>query len=165
MRRKKFLTHILGSILILSTIYHSDIYYSISVFIPFLIVSYSVHQEKSRLIFPSLIFATLFSTFFITAGSMNEIFSLSIFLISFALPLFVFWLVVLLDELEIKFFPLVTGLSYVFFTVLAFYLIPEVLGLSEFILSPGNRGPQILLFLGVGMIVAVPYHIILDRNG
>lgn len=164
MKGKKFVTHLLGSILVLSTLYHSETFYSVLVFIPFLLVSYSVHREKTRYIFPSLIFTTIFISFFISAGSMNELFSLIIFLITFGVPLFIFWLVVLLDESKIRLKPLGAAFSYVFLTSLIFYLLPVLLGFSDFIITEGNRGPQILLFLGTGMLVAVPYHIILETK-
>ncbi|MBS3816694.1 MAG: hypothetical protein KGY76_03930 [Candidatus Thermoplasmatota archaeon] len=164
MKAKKITAHLLGSILVLSTIYHSETLYSLLVVIPFLLVSYCVHREKNRFVFPSLLFVTLFTPFFISAGSLNELFSLFIFLISFAVPLLIYWLVVLLDEPKIRLRPLGIALSYVFMTGLLFYLLPALLGISDFIISAENRGPQTLLFLGTGMLIAVPYHMILEMK-
>jgi len=162
MNKKKFLTHILGSLLILSTIYHSHTLYSVFIAVPLLLISYSIHQEKETLVFPSLVLATLLSPFFISSGTMNEIFSLLIFSITFALPLSIYWIIVLLKETEFRWKPIGIALSYVLFTALLFYILPEFLEISEFILSPENRVPQTLMFFGSGMIIAVPYHVILE---
>ncbi len=155
---KKLLTHLLGPLLILSTIYHSQTLYSFIAIVPFLLVSYAVEQE--RLVFPSLILATMISTIFISSGSMNEIFSLLFFSLTFALPLFFYWLINLSKEPRFK--PVTIALSFVLFTSLLFYLLPEMLDITEFVLSPGNRLPQILMFFGSGMIIAIPYHVLLS---
>jgi len=162
MKKKEFLTHILGSLLVLSTIYHSHTLYSLFIAVPLLLISYSVHQEKGTFVLPSLILATILSPFFISSGSMNEIFSLLIFSLTFALPLTIYWVIVLLRETEFRLKPVGIALSYVLFTALLFYLLPELLDISEFILSPENRVPQTLIFLGSGMIIAIPYHVILE---
>ncbi len=162
MKKKEFLTHILGSLLILSTIYHSHTLYSVLISVPFLLISYSIHQEKEELLLPSLILATILSPFFISAGSMNEIFSLLTFSLTFGLPLSIYWVIVLLKETEFRLKPVGIALSYVLFTALLFYLLPELLDISEFILSPENRVPQTLIFFGSGMMIAVPYHVILE---
>ncbi len=162
MKKEKFITHILGSLLVLSTIYHSHSLYSVLVSVPVFLVSYSIHQKKETLVFPSLVLATILSPFFISSGDMNEIFSLLIFSATFALPLSLYWIAVLLKGTEFRWKPIGIALSYVLFTALLFYLLPDFLDISEFILSPENRVPQILMFFGSGMIIAVPYNVILE---
>ncbi|MBS3781953.1 MAG: hypothetical protein KGY68_05030 [Candidatus Thermoplasmatota archaeon] len=162
MKKKDFVTHILGSLLVLSSIYHSYTLYSLLVVVPLFLVSYSTNQEKERLVFPSLVLATILSTYFISAGNMNEIFSLLLFSITFAFPLFLYWVVALQEEMDIRLKPIGIALSYVLFTALLFYVLPELLGISVFILSPRNRIPQTLMVLGSGMILAIPYHVILE---
>lgn len=162
MKKKAFFTHLLGSLLILFTIYHSYTLYSIIVVLPFALVSYSVQEGWDKLLFPSLILATLVSSFFITAGSMDEIFSLLVFSSTFALPLFLYWIIALQEETDIKWKPLGIALSYVLFTAMLFYLLPELLDVFGSILSSKNRVTQTLMFFGSGMIVAVSYHVILE---
>ncbi|MEF8832230.1 MAG: hypothetical protein V5A66_01785 [Candidatus Thermoplasmatota archaeon] len=162
MKKEDIIIHLLGSLLTLSILYHSYSLYSILVVVPFVLVSYSVQKNEHRLLFPSLILATLAPPFFIATGSMNEIFSLLIFSITFALPLFLYWTTVLLNNTKLDWKALGFALSYVVITILAFYSFPVLLEISEFILSPENRGVQTLLFFGAGMIVAIPFHVALE---
>lgn len=161
MKKNDLIIHILGSLLVLSTLYHSYTLYSLLVVLPFTLLSYSVHRKEERLLFPLLLVATLVSSLFIVAESMNETFSVLVFSITFSLPLFLYWIVVLLDETRIDWKPLGIALLYVLLTSLTFYFLPEFLEISEFLLSPENRAVQTLMFFGVGMIVAVPFHVIL----
>lgn len=161
MKKNDLIIHILGSLLVLSTLYHSYTLYSLLVVLPFTLLSYSVYREEERLLFPLLLIATLVSSLFIATESMNETFSVLVFSITFALPLFLYWIVVLLDETRIDWKPLGISLLYVLLTSLTFYFFPEFLEISEFLLSPENRAAQTLMFFGSGMIVAVPFHVIL----
>ncbi|MFP4142659.1 MAG: hypothetical protein ACLFSM_04415 [Thermoplasmata archaeon] len=166
MKRNQLYIHILSFLLILSTLYHSFTIYSLSVVIPFILISYTFYKRREKALFPLLIIATITSSLFITAESMNEIFSLLVFSVTYALPLLLYWLLVLLGDTGVDRKPFGVALSYVVFTSLIFYLLPELLGISEFILSPENRAVQILMFFGAGMVVAVPFHLTLrSRDG
>lgn len=162
MNKNNLMTHTLGSLLILSTLYHSLTIYSITVLIPFALVSYSVQKGKERLLFFSLIFATSASCLFIASDTMNETFSFLVFSATFGFPLFLYWITALLDLKDIEWKPIGIALSYVLIVCLVFYMLPEFLEITEFILSSENRIPQILIFFGTGMVVGVPFHLILE---
>lgn len=162
MKKKDLIIHLLGSLLVLSTLYHSYTLYSLLVALPFALVSYSVEKEERRLLFPLLILGTLAPPLFIATGSMNEIFSLGVFALTFAFPLFLYWTVVLLAETRLNWRALSIALTYVVLTLLTFYSLPVFLDISQFILSPENRGVQTLMFFGASMIVAIPFHVALE---
>ncbi len=162
MKKHDLIIHILGTILVLSTLHYSSTPYSLIAVLPFALVSYSIERDEERLLLPSLILATLVPSFFLTTGSMNELFSLIVFSIVFGIPLFLYWTFTLLEKTEIGLKAAGAALTYVLITCLIFYLLPELLGISEFIFSPENTGPQTLMFLGSGMIVALPFHVILE---
>ncbi len=165
MKRKYMVVHLLSLILVLSTIYHSTSHFSILAIFPFAVVSYSVQSEYERYMIPMLSLATFISLFFVTLGSMNEIFLLLIFSLTFSLPLLLYWIIVLLEEVKVQWKPLGVSLSYVLLTVLTFYLLPELIDISGFLLSPENRGVQTLMFFGSGMIMAVAFHVTLEVKG
>lgn len=165
MKKNNQIIHILGTILVLSTLYHSLTLYSLIAVPPFALVSYSIERDEERLLLPSLILATLVPSFFVAAESMNELFSLLVFSIAFGIPLFLYWIFTLLNKTEIRWRPASVALTYVLITSLIFYLLPELLGISDFIFSPENTGPQTLMFLGSGMIVALPFHVLLELKG
>ncbi len=159
---RRLLPHILGSLLVISTIYHSDTFYSLLVAIPIFLISYFMESEKDRFLFPALIITASVQFFFITSSSVNELFALIFFGVSFAFPLFLYWVVVLgaVSEIELK--PSIVSGSYVIFTFALFYLLPELMEVSKFILGKQNEGVQILLFLGAAMLMGVIYHAALE---
>ncbi len=159
MRNKEFIIHLLGALLVISTLHHSTTIYSLFSILPFILVSISVKSNEDKILVPSLILATVMSGFFVTAGSMNEIYSLLIFSLTLCIPLFFYWVIALADKNEINFKAATISISYVFITLSVFYLLPEILTISEFIMSPDNRVPQTLMLFGVGMVVAIPFHL------
>ncbi len=165
MKINKQAVHVLGTILVLSTLYHSYTLYSLFVVLPLALVSYSIQTEKKSLLFPSLIIATILPCFFIAGKSLDNIFSLIFFSITFAIPFFLYWLVSFLDKSRIEWRPVTIALIYILITTFLFYTILEFFGVSEFIFSPENTGPQTLLFFGSAIIVAVPFHVMLEIKG
>lgn len=165
---KNFAVHILGTILVLSALYHSMDLYSLAVVIPVFLVSFSIYKRLNWLKVPALVAATLYPSFTMAAGAMDEAFSLLIYSVIFVIPLASYWILVLTSEIDLKieWKGVVIGVSYIALVLLSFYIIPSLLGISEFILSPGKRGPQALLLAGFGLLVMVPYQIILEfKNG
>ncbi len=156
--------HLLGVLIVVSTFYHSNDYHSLLVSVPIFLTSLSVYKDIDWLKMPALCVATLYAPFTMTTGGMGEFFNLIIFSASFLIPVVIYWVMVLGSELHIHINRkgVILAVSYLVFTIFLFYLIPLFLGISEFFLSPENRGAQALLLIGFGLALVLPYQITME---
>lgn len=155
---KRILPHALGALLVISTVYHSDSLYSVFLAIPFFLISFMIEIGRNELIFPTLIFTAVIQFLLITSAPVSDFVSVIIFLISFGLPLSYYWLIILSQNSKLNPKPVGIATSYVVFTFILFYFLPDFIGVSEFIFGGRNEVVQILIFLGSGMLVGVVYH-------
>ncbi len=156
--------HLLGVLIVVSTFYHSNDYHSLLVSVPIFLTSFSFYKSIEWLKIPALCATTLYAPFTMTTGGMDEFFSLLVFSVSFLIPVVIYWVLVLGSELHLHINSkgVVFAVSYLVFTVLFFYLIPFILGISEFFLSAENRGAQALLLIGFGLVLVLPYQIVME---
>jgi len=156
--------HIIGTLLVLSALFYSTEIYSLAAAIPVFFVSFGIYRDWDWVKVPALFAATICFSFILSTESMAEGIPLLIYSIIFVIPLASYWILILSLEIDLKiewkgFF---IGVSYLGLVLLLFYLVPSLLGISEFVLSPDNRAPQALLMVGFGLLSMVPYQIILE---
>lgn len=162
MNRKEYLTYLLATMLLLSIFFHSISYYSLLLAIPLFAAAYT--QKRPFLPLLSLSVATLYFPFFISGASMDDVFSLILFFSTLMVPLVLYWAVILIPELEIGWKATTVAASYFSLTVALFYIIPFLLGVYEFFMDSPHLGPQALLIIALGLILALSYQFVLEFN-
>ncbi len=163
---KDIALHTMGILVIFSTLYHSSHVYSLLIAIPIFSISFSIYKEKDWLRLPALCASTLYVPFVISTRGMDEWGSLIIYSLSFVLPFFIYWVLVLSSytDLKIEYKGVAVAVSYIVLTLLLFYLLPMFIGIFEFFLAPGNEGPQALLLAGFGLLMILPFHVLLEAK-
>lgn len=161
---KNELVHLLGGFLIFSSYYHSQMgLFPLLNMIPILLVSLAIEREKDRLMYTGLITTTLLSGFFITHTGLANTLYLTSFILSFALPLTIYWKVVLSFDLHFDLKASILATTYFIGTIITFYTLIDYLDVSEFILAEGNTGPMGLAFSAVTIMVFLPFYIAINR--
>lgn len=163
-KSKNLPVHVFGALIIISVFYHSTSIFSLLVSIPVLLISYSVEQEIEWLSLLSLSMGTLYIPFFVSFGSMNEVLFFLAFLITFLLPLSIYWILVLSTEIdfEIGWKGLGFMISYPISIVLVFYLLSFSPRLADYLFSPEYKGPQAIILVGLGLLLIIPYNSFFD---
>ncbi|MGM0405537.1 MAG: hypothetical protein ACQEQM_05285 [Thermoplasmatota archaeon] len=161
---KKELTHLLGGFLIISSFFNSDMgLLPVMNIIPILLVSFGVENEKENVQYIGLISMTLLSSFLIIPAGLGNTTFMLLFIISFVLPLMVYWKVVLSFDLHFDLKASVLGMVYFIFTVITFYALIYLLNINEFILAAENTGPMALAFSATVILVLLPFYMSVNR--
>jgi len=160
MNERNVLIHLLGIILSISAILHSfDNYWTVLIIIPYIIVSISVELEFEKISIISLVAGTLITPFFINPNFMVDFIPITIFIITFIIPVIVYWILVLSPTINFNRKGIFLTASYFGLSIIMFYSVIFIFNISDYILAEENAGPQALVLISSALLAMIPYHI------
>ena len=160
----KRVMYLLGLLVGITTIYHSVGLLPLIVFIPVGIISLGIRYGYENVKLGGLIALTVCSIYCIPSKSLADIVPVTIFLLSFLVPLLFYWGTVLSI---VPFFDKRAGtfsISYFLVGLLVFYTLVIFLDVNEYLLSAGNESPQAIILTASAIIVFIPYNYLLSRK-
>lgn len=156
--------YLFGILIGLSDLYHSNgELISLIVFVPITVISVGTYLDRESIKIGGLITATIAFVYFIPTISLKDTTSLSIYILTFVLPLIVYWSLILavLPTFELK--ASTFAVSYFLLVLILFFALVFVLNVNEYLLAAGNEAPQALVLSASALIVFIPYHLALKR--
>lgn len=155
--------HIAGSLILLSMIYHSSLWYiGLLVIIPVSLVSLGVHLEHTYLKIAGLMIATFFIPYPLASTGMGDIYALFLFLLSAVIPLTFYWWITLSDPAYVETRSALISTVYFATVLLVFYAFISYFNISEFILDEINLAPQSMLLAASVLLVLLPFFVYLE---
>ncbi len=163
MNTRDAMIHALGAAIVLSVLYHSrEGYLALVVILPVVMVSLGQRIENKGIQIAGLGIVSLFVPYLISSYSMGELFPLIIFIITLVIPLVAYWGLTLSCTTVPEPVSAVNSAIYTVIVLLTFYIFTFTFDVGEYILDTGNMAPQALMLTAFSLLVLIPYYIYVE---